>query len=82
MMTSPKDKAARKSDLIETVLRRHGPLPVRRIVKEMQRMGVDAKPSNVRSLMSILFKRFVSLKPGLWQLQDPSPKLCGESHRI
>ena len=72
MMTSPKDKAAPKSDLIETILRRHGPLPVRRIVQEMQLAGVDAKPNNVRSLMSTLFKRFVSLKPGVWQLQDPA----------
>ena len=35
-------------------------------------MGVDAKPNNVRSLMSTLFKRFASLKPGLWELWDPA----------
>ena len=72
MTASPKDKAASKSDVIEGILRQHGTLPARRIVQEMQLMGVDAKPNNVRSLMSTLFKRFVSLKPGLWQLQDPA----------
>ena len=65
-------RASPKSDLIETILRRQGPLPVKRIVEEMQRAGVDAKPNNVRSLMLTLFKRFVSLKPGVWQLQDPA----------
>ena len=65
-------RAASKSDVIEGILRQHGTLPVRRIVQEMQLMGVDAKPNNVRSLMSTLFKRFVSLKPGLWQLWDPA----------
>ena len=72
-------RASPKSDLIETILRRHGPLPINRIVEEMQLMGVDAKPNNVRSLMSILFKRFVSLKPGLWQLQDPA---LGHAERV
>ena len=72
MTASPKDKAASKSDVIEGILRQHGTLPVRRIVEEMQLIGVDAKPNNVRSLMSILFKRFVSLKPGVWQLHDPA----------
>ena len=65
-------RAASKSDVIEGILRQHGTLPVRRIVQEMQLMGVDAKPNNVRSLMSTLFKRFVSLKPGLWELWDPA----------
>ena len=65
-------RAASKSDVIEGILRQHGTLPVKRIVQEMQLMGVDAKPNNVRSLMSTLFKRFVSLKPGLWQLWDPA----------
>ena len=65
-------RAASKSDLIEGILRQHGTLPVRRIVEEMQLIGVDAKPNNVRSLMSTLFKRFVSLKPGLWELWDPA----------
>ena len=72
MTASPKEKAASKSDLIETILRRQGPLPVRRIVAEMQRMGIEAKPNNVRSLMSTLFKRFASLRPGLWELWDPA----------
>ena len=79
MMTSPEDKAVSKSDLIEGILRQHGTLPVRRIVEEMQLAGVDAKPNNVRSLMSTLFKRFVSLKPGLWQLQDPA---LGHAERV
>ena len=72
MTASPKDKAASKSDVIEGILRQHGTLPARRIVEEMQLMGVDAKPNNVRSLMTTLFNRFVSLKPGLWELWDPA----------
>ena len=61
-----------KSDVIADILRQHGTLPVSRIVQEMQLRGMEAKPNNVRSLMSSSFKRFTSLRPGLWQLQDPS----------
>ena len=72
-MTSPlKRRAASKSSVIEGILRQHGTLPVRRIVQEMQLMGVEAKPRNVSSLMSTLFKRFASPEPGLWQIQDPA----------
>ena len=61
-----------KSDVITDILRQHGTLPVSRIVQEMQLRGIEAKPNNVRSLMSNSFKRFTTLEPGLWQLQDPS----------
>ena len=61
-----------KSDVITDILRQHGTLPVRDIVQEMQSRGVEANSNSVRSLMSSSFKRFTSLVPGLWQLQDPS----------
>ena len=61
-----------KSDVIADILREHGTLPVRDIVQEMQSRGVEVNSNSVRSLMSNSFKRFTSLVPGLWQLQDPS----------
>ena len=61
-----------KSDVIADILREHGTLPVSRIVQEMQLRGMETNPNNARSLMSSSFKRFTSLVPGFWQLQDPS----------
>ena len=72
-MTAPlHPRTASKSDLIETILRHHGTLSTKRIAQELRLVGMDAEPKNVGSLLAGAFKRFVSLKPGLWQLQDPA----------
>ena len=61
---------------IASILRRRRvPLTAVDICSDLRSMGIDAKPHNVRSLLAQSFDRFVSLTPGLWQLQDPAMSL-------
>ena len=71
---SPPDAggATSKVEFIEAILKRHSPLTAVDICRELLVVGIDARPGNVRSLLAISFNRFVSLTPGLWQLQDPA----------
>ena len=57
---------------ITSILEQRSPLTAVEICRELRSVGVDAKPGNVRSLLAMSFHRFVSLTPGLWQLQDPA----------
>ena len=61
-----------KVESIASILEQRSPLTAVDICRELQSVGIDAKPGNVRSLLAVSFKRFVSLTPGLWQLQDPA----------
>ena len=64
-----------KVETIESILKRHSPLTATAVCRELWSMGITTTPNNVRALMAQSFKRFVSLTPGLWQLQDPAMSL-------